>query len=243
VFIDRKDIGAIGRTPFTGHLKPGKHTIYMERLGFQPLEKTIDVKPGTATQYAWPMEKTKSGWINVAGRESKGARLVVDGKLACTAPCRTEVTPGKRKVLVEKEDMEDYQADVEVAQTTETTVDIQFSPRPPRARAISTAITAAVILGGGFYVGHLAQKNEDAINADIKAGMHIDSSDPRFTRGKIESIGADVLFGFGAIVGISAIVSFLSHGPDSTGAIDQKALGFAPTASPDGGGLSAFGRF
>jgi hypothetical protein len=243
VYVDRKDIGAIGRTPFTGHLKPGKHTIYVERQGFQPLEKTIEVKPGTATQYAWPMEKTKSGWINVAGRESKGARLSVDGKVACTAPCRTEVPPGKRKVLVEKEDMEDYEADLEVAQTSETTVDIQFSPRPPKTRAISTAITAALILGGGFYVGHLAQKNQDSINADIQAGMHIDSSDPRFLRGKIEAIGADVLFGFGAIVGISAIVSFLSHGPESTGAVDQKSLGFAPTANPSGGGVSAFGRF
>jgi hypothetical protein len=104
-------------------------------------------------------------------------------------------------------------------------------------------VTAAIILAGGFYVGHLAQKNEDGLKADVAAGVHIDSADPRYLRGKLEAIGADVLFGFGAIVGISAIVSFLSHGPDSTGAVDQKALGFAPTASPAGGGLSAFGRF
>ena len=37
VFIDRKEIGAIGRTPFTGHLKPGKHTIFVERFGFDPI--------------------------------------------------------------------------------------------------------------------------------------------------------------------------------------------------------------
>jgi hypothetical protein len=243
VYIDRKDIGAIGRTPFTGHLKPGKHTIYIERQGYAPLEKTIEVKPGTATQYEWAMDKTKTGWINVAGRQAKGARLVVDGKPACAAPCRVEVPPGKRKVTIEKEDMEDYEAELEVAQTTETTLDIQFSPRPPKTRAISTAVTAAIILGGAIYVGHLAQKNEDGLKADVKAGLHIDSSDPRYLHGKLQSIGADVLFAFGAIVGISAVVSFLSHGPDSTGAVDQKALGFTPTATPNGGGISAFGRF
>jgi hypothetical protein len=35
-----------------------------------------------------------------------------------------------------------------------------------------------------------------------------------------------------------------SHGPESTGALDQKTLSFAPTVGPDGqGGLAAFGRF
>jgi hypothetical protein len=243
VYIDRKDIGAIGRTPFTGHLKPGKHTIYMERQGFVPLEKTIDVKPGTAIQYAWDMEKSKSGWIAITGKGAKGGQLSVDDKPACTVPCRTEVPPGKRKVVVHKEGSEDYEAELEIAQTTETSVDVQFWPNPPKTRAISTALTAALILGGGIYVGHLAEKTKDDINADIRAGMHIDSSDPRFLRGKLEAIGADVLFVFGAIVGISAVVTVLSHGPPGTGNVDQKALGFAPTAGPDGGGLSAFGRF
>jgi hypothetical protein len=244
LYVDRKDIGAIGRTPFTGHLKPGEHTIYLEKLGYQPLEQTIEVKPGTAIQYAWPMATSNSGWISAAGRQVRGARLVVDGKLACIAPCRAEVPPGRRHVLVEKEDMEDYEGDVEVARTTETTIDVQFTPRPPRTRAISTGVTALVILGGGFYVGHLSAANKDGLNADIKAGRPVDNDDPRFARGKLEAIGADVLFGLGALVAISAVTTVFSHGPESTGTLDQKALSFAPTLGPDGqGGLAAFGRF
>jgi PEGA domain len=243
VFIDRKDIGAIGRTPFTGHLKPGKHTIYLERQGFQPVEKTIEVKPGTATQHNMPMEKSNTGWVNITGRESRGARLLVDSKLACATPCRTEVAPGKRHVLVAKDGMEDYEADLEVARTTETTIDIQFSARPPKTRAISTAVAAAVILGGGFYVGHLSSQNKDAVSADIKAGQHIDNNDPRILHGKLEAIGADVLFGLGALVAISAIFGILEHGPDSTGVVDQKSLGLAPTLGPGGSGMAAFGRF
>jgi hypothetical protein len=245
VFIDRKDIGAIGRAPFTGHLKPGKHTIYLERQGFAPTEKTIEVKPGTATQYNVAMEKTNTGWINVVGRETRGGRLIVDGKLACTTPCRAEVAPGKRHVIVEKEGSEDYESDVEVVRTTETTVDIQvFSARPPKTRAISTAVTALVILGGGAYLGYLSDKTKDSLDADIKAGKPIDNGDGRFLRGKLEAIGADVLFGFGAIVTISAVVTLLSHGPETTGAVDSKSLSFAPTLGPDGsGGVSAWGRF
>jgi hypothetical protein len=243
VYIDRKDIGAVGRTPFTGHLKPGKHTIYVEKQGFVALEKTIDVKPGTATQYDWTLEKSNSGWINVAGREAPGAKVFIDGKLSCTAPCRTEVQPGRRKVVVEKDGMEDYSTELEVARTTETTLDIQFSPRPPKTRAISSAVTAVVILGAGFYVGHLAQENRDHLNADIKAGLPIDNTDPRFLHGKLEAIGADVLYGIGALVALSAIGSLFSHGPDSTGVVDHKSLGLAPTFGTDGGGVAAFGRF
>jgi hypothetical protein len=245
VFIDRKDIGAIGRAPFTGHLKPGKHTIYLERQGFAPVEKTIEVKPGTATQYTVPMEKTNTGWINVVGGATRGGRLVVDGKAACATPCRAEVAPGKRHVVVEKEGSENYEADLEIARTMETTVDIQvFSERPPKTRAISTGVTALVILGGGVYLGYLSQQAKDGLNADIKAGKAIDNGDSRFLRGKLEAIGADVLFGFSAIVAVSAITTLLAHGPETPGAVDSKSLGFAPTLGPDGvGGVSAWGRF
>jgi len=98
-------------------------------------------------------------------------------------------------------------------------------------------------VGAGAYVGHLSSQTKDGLDADIKAGRPVDNTDPRFLRGKLEAIGADVLFGFGALIAISAVATFLSHGPDSTGAVDQKSLGLAPTVGPDGGGLAAWGRF
>ena len=243
VFIDRKDIGAIGRTPFTGHLKPGSHTIYVEKQGYAAVEKTIDVKPGTAIQYNWPLEVRNSGWINVAGDRAFGARVSVDKKPACTAPCRTEVAPGKRKVVVQKEGFEDYEGELEIGRTTETTLDIQWSPRPPKTRAISTGVTALVIIGAGVYVGTLSKDNKDGLQADIKAGKHVDNTDPRFLKGKLEAIGADVLYGIGALFGISFVATLLSHGPDSTGVLGQKSLSLAPTLNDGGGGLAAFGRF
>jgi len=244
VFIDRKDLGAIGRTPFTGHLKPGKHTIYLERLGWKPAETTIDVQPGTATQHTVTMEKTTTGFVTVGGRGAYGGRLLVDDKLACTTPCRSEVAPGKHELTVEQRGMEDYQGHLDVAQTTETTLDVRFNPRPPRTRAIPTAVVGLVFLGAGAYVGHLSQSVKSDINADIAAGKPVDNEDPRFFRGKLEAIGADVLYGLGGILVVSAAYTFFfSHGPESTAAVDTKTLGFAPTPAPGGGGLAAWGRF
>jgi hypothetical protein len=172
-----------------------------------------------------------------------GGRLLVDDKFACATPCRAEVTPGKHEIVVEKNGMEDYQADIDVPRGVETTIDVRMSARPPRTRAITTAVVAALLIGGGAYVGHLSQANHDAIQNDINNGVPVDNKDSRFLRGKIEAISADVLYGVGAIVAVTAVFGFFSHGPDSTGVADHKQVSFAPTMSPEGGGLSLWGRF
>jgi hypothetical protein len=120
---------------------------------------------------------------------------------------------------------------------------VQWSPRPSRRAAWTTAALAAAFVGGGAYLGHLSNQNRDAIRGDVANGVLIDSNDPRFARGKWQAIGADVAFGLGALLAISATVSFLSHGPESTAGVDQRLIGLAPEASPNGGGLAAWGRF
>jgi hypothetical protein len=243
VFIDRKEIGAIGRTPFTGHLKPGKHTIFVERFGFDPIRRDIDVQPGTATQHNFDLQASQKGWVAISGRSVSGGRLIIDEKFACATPCRAEVTPGKHEILVEKKGMEDYESEIDIPRGVETTIEVQMSPRPPRTRAISTAVVAALLIGGGAYVGHLSQQNYDSINNDINNGVLVDSNDSRFMRGKIEAIGADVLFGVGAIVALTAVFGFFSHGPDSTGVTDQKKISLTPTVGPGGGGVGLWGSF
>jgi len=248
VFIDRKDIGAIGKTPFTGHLKPGKHTVFLERIGFKPVQQEIDILPGTATQHMIKLDKSDNGWINVAGRGAYGAKVSIDGKLACAAPCRSEVSPGVHRVVVQKGGFEDYQAELRVDQGAETAIEVQWSARPSKRTAYTTAAIAAAFLGGGLYVGYLSNKNHDGVQNDIKASpagpvTMIDSNDPRLSRGKWEAVGADIAFGVAALLAISATVSFFSHGPDSVAAVDQRVIGFGPGLSSDGAGVAAWGRF
>ncbi len=197
VFIDRKEIGAIGRTPFTGHLKPGKHTIYLEKFGFDPVEKTVDVAPGTAMQHHLDIKPSEKGWVNITGRGTSGGKLKVDDKVACTTPCRTDLPPGRHRILVEKDGMEDYETELEIARGIETSVEVQMSVRPPRTRAISTAVVALVLIGGGAYVGHLAKTTKTDISDDIKAGVLVDNDDPRFLRGKLSRSAQTCCSGWG----------------------------------------------
>lgn len=243
IFIDSKEVGAIGRTPFTGHLKPGKHAVFVERMGYKPVRQDIDVPPGTATQHMIKLERGDNGWVNVAGRGAYGAKVTIDKKITCTAPCRSEVTPGVHQIVVQKDGFENYEGELRVDRATETSVEVQWSPRPSRRGAWTSTVLAVGLLGGGFYLGHLSNANRDGLRSDIAAGKGIDSNDPRYGRGKWEAIGADALYVLGGLMAISATVSFLSHGPDSVGGVDQKAMGLAPTLSPQGAGLGAWGRF
>jgi hypothetical protein len=243
VFIDRRDIGAIGRTPYTGHLKPGKHVVYLERRGYKPAQLQLDIVPGTATQHTIPMERADNGWISVVGNTSRGARLVIDDKRACDAPCEAVVTAGPHAVEVEMDGMETYESKLKIDRASEALINVQFSPRPGRGRAVAELIVAAGIAGGGYYAGLLARQTRDDINSDIAAGKTVDPSDRRYTREKIERYSSYGLYGVAGIVGLTAIYHFFAHGPDSVGAVDQHTVGLAPSIAPQGGVVSAFGSF
>jgi tetratricopeptide (TPR) repeat protein len=243
VFIDSKDIGAIGRTPYTGQLKPGKHTIFLEKFGWEPLQQEIDVPAGTATQHNLTMQKAQLGWIAITGRTTQGARLIVDEKFGCVTPCRKELPPGKHKLRVEKDGFEDYETEIELGQGVETQIEVSMSPTPPRTHAITTGVVALVIIGAGAYVGYLSDQNKTNLQNDINGGVLVDNKDPRFQNGKYEAIGADVLYGLGAIVAATAIYGLFEHGPDSTGVMEHHQITLGPLLGPEGTGLAFGGRF
>lgn len=244
VFIDRRESGAIGRTPYTGHVKPGKHTVWVQKPGYSVARKDIEVRPGTATTHVLALEQVSNGWITVVGKQSRGGTLKVDGKVACTTPCQHTVAPGKHEVAVTLDGMEPYEGEVQVTRSSETLVDVRFSPKPSRGRAWTLAVMTAVFVGAGAYVGTEADKRESELRKEsARTEALLNTGDPRVTRGKYYAIGANVLFGLGALTGLMSAWNFLISGPDSTAELDERRIGWAPVLVPRGGGLAATGTF
>ena len=100
-----------------------------------------------------------------------------------------------------------------------------------------------MIIGAGAYVGYLSNQNKNSLQSDINSGQLIDNSDSRFAYGKYEAIGADVLYGTGAIVAATALYGLFEHGPDSTGVAEHRSISLAPLFGPEGTGLALGGRF
>ncbi len=243
VYMDKKEIGAIGRTPYTGHVKPGKHTIWVEKAGYGSVKQEVEVQPGTATTHMVELSKVAVGWIAVVGKKSRGGKLIVNKQFACNTPCQHEVAPGQHDVVVEQEGMEDYEATLEVKQATQTIVEVQWSPKPPRGRAWTTGVISALFLGGGIYAGLQAKDREDGLKNDIQDGVLVDSNDPRVQEGRLWAIGANVAFGISAITGLMSLYNFIKSGPPSTGELDEKNVAITPVGLPGGAGLFATGRF
>lgn len=252
VFIDRQEIGAMGRTPYTGHLKPGKHTLWVQRAGYQTASKEIDVEPGTATTHTINLEVVDFGTLKASNKANEGGKLFVDGALLCTLPCDQQLKPGDHALRVQKEGMENFEGRLTVNRADTTTMDMAYSPKPSRAKAWTEGVFSAAFLAGGIYLGIKGNHIKDDINRDVKDVSKLtNTSDNRTTTGKYYYIGADVCFGLGIVTGAVALWNFLESGPPSTAVLrttnstnpEGKKLSFAPIGIPGGAGLAAAGRF
>ncbi len=252
VFIDQREFGAIGRTPYTGHLKPGKHKLWVQKPGYEPGEKEVEVQPGTATTHNINIELVKYGVLRAGGAGSEGARLSVDGAFACALPCEKQIPAGDHRLVVEKEGMENYSGPLPLQRADQVALDLQFIPKPPKTKAWTEAVLSGLFLGGGVYLAVLGSRVHDDIKNDMAvASKMTGSDDSRRVKGALYYLGADVLLSASVVTGLLSAWHFLEEGPPSTARMrrnnmaepEQKKVGFAPMALPGGAGMSAVGGF
>jgi tetratricopeptide (TPR) repeat protein len=252
VYIDRQEIGAIGRTPYTGHLKPGKHTLWVQKPGYEATRKEIEVEPGTANTHSMTLEMISYATLKAGSKATEGGKLLVDGAQVCTLPCEQQLKPGDHVLSVQKEGMENYDGKLTVNRADLTVMDLSYSPKPSRAKAWTEAVFSAAFFAGGIYLGVKGNQVKDDINRDVSdPAKMIRSSDSRKTTGKIYYIGADVCFGAGIITAGLALWNFLEKGPPSTATLKttnvanstSNKLSFVPMDVPSGAGFAATGRF
>ena len=251
VFIDRQDIGAIGKTPYTGHLKPGRHKLWLSRAGYQPAEKEIVVEPGTATTHNITLTPVDWALFRAGGAQSQGARLLIDGKLACVMPCEQKLVPGEHQISIVKDGMEPYSTKITFNRADSTTADVHFSPKPPRTKAWAYAVISAASWGAGIYLAVKGSGIKDQIERDMKDNSKlITSKDPRERDGRWYYVGADVAFGVGTVTALLSLWNFLESGPPSTAhvrnvnlAVPEPKISLVPMGISNGAGLTAVGRF
>jgi hypothetical protein len=245
VYLDKKEIGAVGKTPYSGHVKPGKHTIWLEAPGYEPAHLDIEASSATANTHMINMEEVKQGWIEIVGKQSKGGHMKVDGQPACDTPCRFETAPGKHKVVVSKEGLADYKAELNVERSRVTQVEVTWVLPRPRDGAWKAAVVSALFLGGGIYAAVHGRGIKNDLQKDINGGKFISTSDERGNRGKYWYYGADAAFLVATVAGGLAAYGFLVPGPVSPGDVETKRLAVAPAPMGlgVGGGLFALGSF
>jgi hypothetical protein len=223
----------------------------VDKPGYQPSEKEVDVQPGTATTHSVNLELVNYAVLRAGGAQSEGARLSIDGAFACTMPCEKQIPAGDHQLAIEKEGMENYHGKLSAGRAEQTTLDVRFSPKPPKVKAWTEAVFSGLFMGGGIYLAVLGKQVKDDIERDMQvAAKMVPSNDSRKLKGSLLYIGADVMFGASVVTGLLSLWNFLESGPPSVAKIKKsnlaepdKKVGFVPVGMPGGLGLAATGRF
>jgi hypothetical protein len=125
VFMDDKGRGVQGQTPFRTDVRPGKHTIWIERSGYEPVKQEIEVQKKEPFRLNVRLERFKnSGWIYVDSSVID-ARVYVDGKNVGLTPFQEPLAygSGAHQIVVERDGYNRFAQHVTVKKGQVTTVD------------------------------------------------------------------------------------------------------------------------
>jgi len=240
IFIDDKSVGAVGRTPLSQNIKPGKHTFWISTDGYDEYKQEIDVIANEVTPIKATLKGSPVGKLNVTGLGIEDATISVDGNVLCErGPCLKSLQQGEHTVTVTRPGYKSYARRLVIQAKTETQVRIALSPMPSRSDAIVAYILAAGFGGGGIFLGLQSNKYDDELKKEIAAGHPPpDSNDPRLTKGKIFAIAADAAYAVAGVTLLTAVYyTFREKGAPSTGLIDVRALALRPEIGPGYAGL------
>ena len=240
IYLDDKSVGAIGKTPFSGNFKPGKHTVWVSTEGYDEFTQSIEIIAGETHEINASLKGSPVGYLNLRGVGIENSSIRVDGELLCErGPCRKAVKEGVHTVTVSRPDYKPYTRRIEVQAKTETAMKVNLARKPSRADAWIAGVLAVGFAGGGLYCGRESRNLERELRAEIDAGNPPPAADdPRFLRGKIFAIAADGAFVLAGVTALTAIYyTFRDKGAPSTAVIDVQALALQPALGPDYAGL------
>jgi tetratricopeptide (TPR) repeat protein len=239
VYIDDKTIGAVGTTPWTQQIKPGKHTFWISKEGYDEYTETIDITPGDTKQVMGTIKGTPVGKIAVTGFGIEDSQIFVDGKVLCErGPCLRSVPQGDHVVLVTREGYKPYERRITIEAKAETQLKVTLAPKPNRSDAVVAYVVGAVFGGVGIWAGLQANSIHDDLQKAITTGPQPASNDSRYLKGKLYAIGADAGFAISAItLGTAIYYTFRDKGAPSTALIDAKSVTVLPEVNSNYAGL------
>ncbi|MBC7172616.1 MAG: PEGA domain-containing protein, partial [Polyangiaceae bacterium] len=244
VYIDEREAGAAGQTPFQNPLPTGEHRVWVERPGYEPEERRFEIGLGEEVVVEVPLRRVAYGRVRIVANVPS-ATVYIDGDRAGSIPYEGEIPAGEHEIRVSARGMKDWKEDVVVERGQLTPIRVRLRQSVPRGGAWGALTIAAASAGGGLALALMAEDIKDDLERDRAAGV-LASDDTRIRRGRWFTIGADAGFGLGGLVGLLSIYYFLRDPlPDSEGRIlESRDWAILPNIDPfGGGGLELRGQF
>jgi hypothetical protein len=172
IYIDDKQYGIVGYTPYRGTLVRGDYKLIVELPGFQTIERPITIVRGK-NDYFFPLvKKEQPGTIDVqaaADPNLLGAQVFVDGVARGTVPATVEVPKGRHLLEIKKDKFNDYAQWVEVAEGTRVTVAPALKTSAKGSLLIDADVEGATVSVDGKRLDDTAPVLVD----DLEEGAHV----------------------------------------------------------------------
>jgi hypothetical protein len=238
VYIDSKEVGAVGKTPWMGNVQPGKRKIWVSKEGYTEYAGEITIVAGKPHNVNVKLDEAAVGFVKVRVNESgTGAYVGLDGKRVCdAAPCRFQSPEGTHTVSVGRDGKKTLFKDVTVGRKTETTLAVKLADKPSRADAIWPFLFTGVFAGGGYYLGKLAKDEPDenvTMNPDGSTTTKDNKKKDFLTYGSYAAYG---LAGVSFLTGCWYLIR--DKGPPSTATVDSRDMSWAPAVGPGYAGVA-----
>ncbi len=241
VFVDERDVGAVGRTPYTNPYPVGRHEIWVEKPGYRTVESEVDLALGEDLTLRVDLQRVDHGYLDLRAN-LRGSRVFIAERLVGKAPIDHQLPAGRHVVRVESEGYKPFEGRVAIERGQRTRIDVRMRPAPSRVPAYVSTGVAAALLGAGIYLGLEANALYEDLESEQQRGT-LATDDPRIMDGFVYSLAADIGFLAATVVGGFAIYYFLRDPlPDSSAEAQRPVdLSIAPVGGPGLAGLSLGG--
>jgi uncharacterized FlaG/YvyC family protein len=236
VFVDKKEEGALGKTPFQNATTTGIHRVWIEKPGYKPVERDVEIGVGDDLLLKLDIERVDHGRVRVVANTPE-AQVFIDGVAAGGVPLEKDLSAGEHSVRVSAPNMKDWKETVKIERGQATPIRVRMRPKVGRAGAWVTAGVSVAFLGAAIATGVVGHRLEKDLESDQRAGI-LSDDDPRLLRGKLLYISSNVGYGLSAAMAGLATYYFLRDPlPDSEGRVLQpRDWAFAPVLSPEHAG-------
>jgi hypothetical protein len=179
VYLDRKDCGAVGVTPWEGKLASGDVTVIVELAGYDLGSKTVKVartrKVASNTHFVPLVKKVDPPKIDIGAAADKNvfdAEVWLDGQNQGRAPVILTTTPGRHQVEIRKAGFENYSQWV----TTQDNGTVSVNPvlkEIPKPKFGNVLVDADVPDAEVYIDGNKHPDRTPTIIRNVVEGLHV----------------------------------------------------------------------
>jgi len=207
VYLDDREAGEVGKTPWSHVMPTGSHTLWIEKPGFVPIVKQFEVSVGEKKELDISLTRFDVGAL-VVKTNTDGAVVYVDNIKVGGAPLSSYLPVGNHSLRVEADKMKPYEAKVSIAGGKTTKVLVRMNPKPSRTGAFISAGFTLALVAGGAIAGAKALGYRNDLDA-LKESGELANDDPRISKGFAWGLSSDIAFVLSAVMAGVTVYKFV----------------------------------